>query len=143
MKPICLAAFFCCALLLAGCAAHPRVLLHDPPRAEAVETIVQRSPLPAGENIKPTEIVRGENMSVHLIQVREGEKPHIHTRYDLSVTLVQGQGSLWLADAKLPMKVGDTAFIPRGTRHYFVNEGSKPASAIVVFSPAFSGPDNQ
>jgi mannose-6-phosphate isomerase-like protein (cupin superfamily) len=40
------------------------------------------------------------------------------------------------------MNVGDSAFIPRGTPHYFVNEGSTPAAAIVTFSPPFSGPDN-
>ena len=142
MKPAFLAALSG-AFLLIGCAPHPRVLLHDPPRAESVAALVERSPLPAGENIKPVEIGRGENMSVHLIQIREGEKPHVHTRYDLSVVLVEGHGSLWLADRKLPMKSGDSAFIPRGTRHYFVNEGSDPAAAIVTFSPPFNGPDSQ
>jgi mannose-6-phosphate isomerase-like protein (cupin superfamily) len=130
------------ALVLVGCTPRPHLLLHDPPRADGVDTLIQRSPLPAGENIRPTELDRGENMSVHLIQIREGEKPHIHTRYDLSVVLVEGHGSLWLANQKLPMNVGDSAFIPRGTPHYFVNEGSTPAAAIVTFSPPFSGPDN-
>jgi mannose-6-phosphate isomerase-like protein (cupin superfamily) len=142
MKTAALVAVFG-AVLVAGCAPHPHVLLHDPPRAESVVALVRRSPLAEGENIRPTEIGRGENTSVHLIQVRSGEKPHVHTRYDLTVVVVQGHGSLWLADQKLPMTVGDTAFIPRGTRHYFVNEGSDPAAAIVVFSPPFGGPDTE
>jgi mannose-6-phosphate isomerase-like protein (cupin superfamily) len=132
-----------CTLLLAGCAARPHALLHDPPRAEAIAGLIARSPLPPGENIRPTEIGRGESSSAHLIQVRDGEKPHVHTRYDLTVVVVEGRGSLWLADQKLPMKTGDVAFIPRGTRHYFINEGRVPAAAIVVFSPPFDGPDNE
>jgi quercetin dioxygenase-like cupin family protein len=130
-----------CAVLLAGCAASPHVLLHAPPRAESVVALIARSPLPPGENIRATEVGRAENMSVHLVQIRDREKPHVHTRYDLSVTLVEGRGSLWLANEKLSMRAGDTAFIPRGTRHFFVNEGAEPAAAVVVFSPPFDGPD--
>lgn len=131
----------CCALQLAACAASPRVLLHDPPRAETVRSLVARSPLPPGENIRPSEIDRGESASVHLVQIRDREKPHVHTRYDLTVTLLEGRGSLWLAEEKLPMRAGDVAFIPRGTRHFFVNEGGDTAVAVVVFSPPFDGPD--
>jgi mannose-6-phosphate isomerase-like protein (cupin superfamily) len=130
-----------CALLLAGCTARPRVLLHDPPRAESVTVLVERTPLAPSENIRAVEIERGENMSMHLVQIRDRETPHVHARYDLTVVVAEGRGTLWLAGEELPMREGDAAFIPRGTRHYFVNEGSRPAAAIVVFSPAFSAPD--
>jgi quercetin dioxygenase-like cupin family protein len=130
-----------CALLLSGCAATPRLLLPDPPRAESVASRIEAAPLPPAENVRPEEIARGESMSLHLIQIRDREQPHVHTRYDLTVIVVEGKGSLWLEDEKLAMRAGDVAFIPRGTRHFFVNEGRAPAAAAVAFSPPFDGPD--
>jgi mannose-6-phosphate isomerase-like protein (cupin superfamily) len=98
---------------------------------------------PAGQNITVTEIQRSENSSVSLVQVRDREQPHVHTRYDLTVVVARGTGTLWLNGTPLPMQKGDAAYIPKGTPHYFVNAGSEPAAAIVVFAPPFSGPDQQ
>jgi quercetin dioxygenase-like cupin family protein len=41
------------------------------------------------------------------------------------------------------MRAGDVAFVPRGTPHHFVNQGRKPAAALVSFSPPFDGPDQE
>jgi quercetin dioxygenase-like cupin family protein len=101
------------------------------------------APLGPSENIRPTEVRRGESSSVSLVQIRDREQPHRHARYDLTVTLVHGSGTLWLNGAPLAMHAGDVAFIPRGTPHYFVNDGPDPAAALVVFAPAFTGPDQQ
>lgn len=131
-------------LVLANCGCGtraPQLLTADPPGAVAVAALAP--PLNANENIRPTTLRSGEHSSVALVQVRDREQPHIHTRYDLTVTLVRGSGTLWLNNTALPMQEGDIAFIPKGTPHYFVNDGSEPAAALVVFAPAFSGPDQQ
>ena len=99
--------------------------------------------LAASETVRPTELGRGESSSVSLVQIRDREVPHVHTRYDLTVTIVRGSGTLWVDDSPLPMQQGDIAFIPKGTPHYFVNGGSEPAAALVVFAPPFSGLDQQ
>lgn len=129
-----------CLLLLAGCAGAPPRLLTGPPPSAAVVAHAA-PPLAAGENIKPTELRRGEHASLSLVQVRDREAPHIHTRYDLTITLVRGTGTLWLDGVPLGMRPGDVAFIPRRMPHYFVNDGAAPAMALVSFAPAFSGPD--
>lgn len=134
------------ALLAAssGCAAPRRavqLLTPDPPTAVPVTTLA--TPLGPNDNIRPTELRRGENTSIALVQVRDREQPHVHTRYDLTVMVARGSGTLWLNGAPLPMGEGDVAFIPKGTPHYFVNTGSEPAAALVVFGPAFTGPDQQ
>lgn len=98
-------------------------------------------PLAAGEDFRVTPLRRGEHASVAVVQIREREEPHVHTRYDLTVLLTRGRGTLWLAGVARPMRAGDGAFIPRGTPHYFVNDGDTPAEAVVVFAPPFSGPD--
>jgi len=129
--------------LFAACAGSPRLLVHDPPRAIGVEELVQGAPLPSGENIRPTELRRSQDMSVHLVRIRSREQPHVHIRYDLVVVLMQGEGTLWLAGKPLQMHPGDVAVIPKNTPHFFVNGGAEPASALVVFTPPFDGPDQQ
>ncbi|MGH7788836.1 MAG: cupin domain-containing protein [Candidatus Binatia bacterium] len=133
------------ALVLSACTA-PRagqLLRADPPRAVGFAQLARDAPLAPGQSIRPTEVARGEHSSVALVQIADRETPHVHTRYDLAVTLVVGSGTLWLDGVALPMQVGDAAFVPRGTAHYFVNAGAQPAAALVVFAPPFSGPDQE
>jgi quercetin dioxygenase-like cupin family protein len=131
-------------LTLAGCVGRrsaPQLLTADPPNRAAVTALAP--PLGPTDNIRPTELRRGEHSSIALVQVRDREQPHLHTRYDLTVTLVRGSGTLWLAGTPQPMREGDIAFIARGTPHYFVNQGDEPAAAVVVFSPPFTGSDQR
>ena len=132
------------SLVVAGCLPQShsaRLLTADAPVPVSVTSLAP--PLTPGENIRPTELRRGESSSLALVQVRDREQPHVHTRYDLTVVLVRGEGTLWLNNTPLEMREGDVAFIPKGTPHYFINEGSEPATAFVVFAPPFSGPDQQ
>jgi len=130
------------ALALAGaaCSARPPVFYSS--EAQRVDAIVNTTP-PSGQNITVTEVQRSENSSISVVQVRDREQPHIHTRYDLAVVVARGTGTLWLNGAPRPMHTGDAAYIPKGTPHYFVNEGREPAAAIVMFAPPFTGPDQQ
>jgi mannose-6-phosphate isomerase-like protein (cupin superfamily) len=116
-------------------------LLPEPVRSVDVDALLARAPLAAGENIKALPVQSGEHSSVTLVQIRDREQPHRHARYDIMVMLVRGTGTLHLGDRALPMRAGDASFITKGTPHYFVNEGSAPAAALVTFAPAFTGPD--
>ena len=131
------------AIWLVGCAPRPHLLAGDPASRIALDEIVRAAPLPAGENIRPKELRRGSSTSAHLVRIRDREQPHVHTRYDLTVVLVHGSGTLWLAGKALPMREGDVALIPKETPHYFVNESRDPAAALVVFSPPFEGSDQR
>jgi quercetin dioxygenase-like cupin family protein len=131
-------------VLASGCAERPARVFLDPHFGRlSYDSLLAATPLAPGENIRARELDRGANSSVSLVQIRDREQPHIHTRYDLSVTLAKGSGTLWLDGIALPMHAGDATFIPKGTPHYFVNDGSEPAAALVVFAPAFSEPDQQ
>jgi len=131
------------ASLLAGCAGGRGVVLPEPLRHTTVGALLEAFPLRADQNIRPEELARGEASSLSLIQIRDRETPHVHTRYDLTVLLVHGHGVLWLAGTPMPMRTGDVAFVPKGTPHFFINEGDGAAAALVSFAPAFSGPDAQ
>lgn len=126
-------------LLLCGCT--PRTNLVLPERSVSASTFIAATPLAEGENIGRRVIAHGENSSLFLVRIRDREKAHRHTRYDLGVLIVEGHGTLWLDGEARPMRVGDFAFVARGTPHYFVNEGATPAAALATFSPRFTGPD--
>lgn len=98
-------------------------------------------PLPAGENIRAVVLGNTEDLSYHFIQIRDREAPHIHAEHDLVVTLLSGQGSLNMAENVVSMRPGDTALVPRGGRHFFVNTGEQPAAAFVTFVPPHDGTD--
>ena len=103
--------------------------------------IVKENPIGKDENIKVTPIFKNEDGSHFIIQIRDREKPHIHETHDLTVVVKCGKGILNLGKDKLPMKSGDIAFIPKGAFHYFVNTGSEPAVAYVIFNPSYDGKD--
>jgi mannose-6-phosphate isomerase-like protein (cupin superfamily) len=103
---------------------------------------LEQHPLPADQNIKAELLGRSESLSYHIVQIRNREQPHMHATHDLSVTLVHGEGSLFVRDTPLAMRSGDVAIVPRGTPHYFVNQGSEPAVAFVTFAPPSDGSDN-
>jgi quercetin dioxygenase-like cupin family protein len=128
-------------IALAGCSRNTGVLRPDPPSRPDVENLLAAAPLAPGENIRPTLIQHAENMSLFLVQVGDRENPHVHTKYDLTVLLMRGEGTLWLNGQPLRMERGDAAFVPRGTPHFFVNDGCEPAAALVAFAPRFDGPD--
>ncbi len=118
------------------------LLLHDPPRRSSVAELIAATPL-GDENIVTRHIASSEQNSLFLVRIGGRELPHEHAEYSLVVTLVGGRGELWLEGERLAMTTGDTAFVPRGAAHYFVNTGDAPATALVTFSPPFTGADAQ
>jgi mannose-6-phosphate isomerase-like protein (cupin superfamily) len=136
--------------MISGCASKENLappaahfLAQDPPRAASFDAMIEQAALHPEQNIRQLLLHQGESMSVHLVRIRDREQPHLHTRYDLTVMLVEGEGTLWLQGEPLKMRGGDVAVISKGTRHHFVNEGSEPASALVVFAPAYDESDRE
>ena len=103
--------------------------------------IVKENPIGKDENIKVIPLFKNENGSHFIIQIRDREKPHIHETHDLTVVVKRGKGVLHIGKNELPMKCDDIAFIPKGIFHYFVNTGSEPAVAYVIFNPIYDGND--
>jgi quercetin dioxygenase-like cupin family protein len=127
-------------LLFAGCARRSLVTERG---AVTTGEIVSSVELGKEENIARALLAEGSDSSVFLVRIRHSEEPHAHTRYDLSIVVVEGKGTLWLGARAVPMRAGDVAFIPRGMPHYFVNHGRDPAAALAIFSPRFDEPDSQ
>ncbi len=133
----------CVVFAVAGCATVPRLVLPDGNGASQtdLDALLASAPLAAGENIRAVALGHTETSSYHLVQVRDRERPHVHAVHDLSVTVLRGSGTLFIAGVAHELRPGDVAVVPRGTAHYFVNTASTPSVAFVTFAPPYDGKD--
>lgn len=106
-----------------------------------VQELIRQNPIGPQENIKATLIHKTEDVSIHLIQIRFQEKPHVHNTHDLIVSLKKGKGVLHIGENIITMSEGDSAFIPRGVLHYFENSGDDVAAGLGIFIPSYDGKD--
>ncbi|HUI28026.1 MAG TPA: cupin domain-containing protein [Candidatus Kryptonia bacterium] len=132
------------AVGLCGCAGRTpfRIVLPDLP-ATSVAELTARYPLATGQTLRAERLGATANVSYHFVQLAPGagERPHVHARHDLVVTVLRGSGAQWIRDQPLPMKQGDSAVIPAGTPHRFVNGSDGVAAALVIFAPPYDGGD--
>ena len=136
-------------MALTGCtgmapAAPPPVdhrLLYIGPQPRRWEEIVQANPLGPDDNIKGVLLLQQPAVSHFLVQIRSREQPHVHKEHDATIIMLSGRGRLVLKDRILPAQEGDVFFVPRGTPHYYVNDGPRPTVALAIFSPAYDGKD--
>jgi len=106
-------------------------------RLDAVElqTLLAANRLKPEENIKALPLHRDAHNAAVLVQVREREPRHYHADSNITVFMLEGQGVLHVGNQSFDMTVGDSALVPRGAPHYFVNRGAAPAAALVIYAP--------
>jgi quercetin dioxygenase-like cupin family protein len=135
------------AIVLTGCAgmapqpSSSAGILYIGPQPQRWEEIVRANPLGSDENIKGVQLLQQPMVSHFLVQIRDREQPHIHQEHDATIVMLRGQGRLVLKDRILIAREGDVLFIPRGTPHYYVNDGPDPTVVLAIFSPAYDGKD--
>ena len=129
--------------LLVSCASEPTLLLSEKEdfSVKKLAKLLAEHPLLPEENIKAVLLEKTEQVSYHLIQIRDREKPHIHKTHDLTVFLLKGRGEMHLGANSFPIKKGDVIRVPAGARHFYVNKGKSPSVAYVIFTPPYHGKD--
>ena len=134
---------FFLSLVFFACVPPPRFYLQYGGRFSEsdLDGILAENPLAAAENIRVTTLGQAQEVSHHIVQIRDREVPHIHNEHDGTVVLLRGRGYLMLDGRRIDLVVGDVLFIPRKKVHYFVNTFSEPSVALAVFSPPFDGKD--
>lgn len=103
------------------------------------EIIEQKSKL-----VKEIEVVKlndTANITQLLVFIRTAELPHYHKEHDLTFTLLEGHGELYLGGSRHKLKKGDAAFIPRGEVHFYTNT-STVSVLLANFSPNYDGKDS-
>jgi mannose-6-phosphate isomerase-like protein (cupin superfamily) len=126
-------------LLLALGAAAPRAQQEPPAPLVRLDEILQAHPLKDGDSQTSVELMRGEGVSAHLIQVRSRLRPQYHKEHAETVYLLEGSGIFILGDRAYPVKAGSLMMIPRGVVHSF--EAKQPTSVLAIFDPPFDPAD--
>lgn len=111
-------------------------------RRASLEPWLAVHPLAPSQNIRAEVIASTAAASAHVVQIRDREAPHVHQVHDAVITLLRGEGAIFLGESPYPMRAGDSLVLPRGVPHYFVNLGEAPAVALVTFAPPFDGTDH-
>ncbi|MEE9232849.1 MAG: cupin domain-containing protein [Nitrospirales bacterium] len=106
-----------------------------------INRILSENSLSPDENIRSTFLHKTEHASIHLIQIRFKEKPHIHKTHDLLVILKRGKGVLHIGGETVQMKKGDSVLIPQGVVHFFENITDEVAVGLGIFNPPYDGTD--
>ena len=128
---------------LSACSATPTLVLPTESGLTdaTLAAMLAARPLADGQNVRADLVASSPALSTHLVQVRTREASHLHAQHDLVVTLLRGHGTLHAGGRAFPMRAGDVASVPRGTVHYFVNDGGGPAVALATFAPPHDGTD--
>jgi quercetin dioxygenase-like cupin family protein len=137
------------AIVLAGCAgmtaapSHPvnQEVLYIGSEPQRWQEIVKANPLQPDENIKGVLLSEQPAVSHYLVQIRNREQPHVHQTHDATIVMLRGRGRLVMKDRVLIARTGDVFFVPRGTPHYYVNDGPGETVALAIFTPAYDGKD--
>jgi quercetin dioxygenase-like cupin family protein len=138
-RPLRTALALALAAVLGGCA--PRAPAAAAGALRDLDAFLAAHPRAPADGVRVDEVARTADASVHVVQLRRSESPHVHARHDLTVVVLRGRGTLTLGAARLAQRPGDVAFVPRGTVHWFAREGDGDAVALAVFTPPLDGPD--
>ncbi|MCI0656063.1 MAG: cupin domain-containing protein [Acidobacteria bacterium] len=125
-------------LLMMGAGA-PGAQQEPPSAVVRLDEILKAHPLKEGDNQTSVELMRGEGVSAHLLQVRSRVRPHYHKDHSETVYLLEGSGILIVGDRAYPVKMGSLIMIPRGVIHSF--EAKQSTSVLSIFDPPFDGAD--
>ena len=144
LRKISLAICLVCGVkFLPGCVSGPHFYLQygNEYRELDLEKILADNPLAPGGNIQVANLGRSASASQHVVQIRDREILHVHKIHDATVTMLRGQGYLFLAQQRINLKAGDVIHIPRGIAHQYVNTSGEPTVGLAVYAPAFDGKD--
>ncbi len=71
-----------------------------------------------------------------LVGAGGGPPPHRHLAEDELFTITEGSITFTAGGEARSVSAGQSVFVPRGTRHFYRNEGTTPARMIAVYTPA-------
>lgn len=101
------------------------------------------SPDELRESTATRSVYRTDEASHHLLRTTVNEKPHVHDKSDLTVTVLSGSTRIHFQRHFFDLKPGDVVRVPRGVPHWMELVGEGGAEAYVVFSPPFDGKDRR
>jgi mannose-6-phosphate isomerase-like protein (cupin superfamily) len=95
----------------------------------------------ATDNIYNRKLFNDSLTSSFCILIKKEVKPHKHLYHSEHVLVLEGEGSMLLADSTFAIKKGDLIFIPKAAVHAVVKTGKIPLKVLSIQSPLFDGKD--
>jgi len=84
------------------------------------------------------ELVRGENISLHVAIVRDRIRPHYHRNRDEIYYIVKGRGIMKVNNEVRAIREGDVILIPKKSVHSLENKGEEPLILVFASAPPFA-----
>jgi mannose-6-phosphate isomerase-like protein (cupin superfamily) len=75
------------------------------------------------------------------ITIKKEVKAHKHASHSEHVIVIEGEGSMKLADKTFTIKKGDVVFVPKNIIHSVKTTSKIPLKVISVQAPLFDGKD--
>ncbi len=91
--------------------------------------------------MRVTDLHRSEFASLHLIQIRGQIPSHFHRAHAETVYLLEGEGTMRVAEEAKKMTVGMLHHLSPGWVHSFEAKPGTVCAALVIFTPPFDGED--
>jgi quercetin dioxygenase-like cupin family protein len=135
-RPRFLPVAFC---LLALGASAPRAQEEPPSPVVRLYEILAAHPLKEADTQSSVELLRGQGVSAHLLQVRSRVRPHYHQDHGETVYILEGNGIFVMGDRAYPVKAGALIMVPRGAIHSF--EAKETTKVLSIFDPPFDPAD--
>lgn len=98
---------------------------------------MKETPVDPAVGIAVVSGVHEAGVSIGLAVVHDRIRPHYQKVSDEIYYVLQGQGELTVGDETRVLAEGDTASIPKGQVHGFVNTGDKPCLILFSSGPKF------
>lgn len=70
-----------------------------------------------------------------LIPPGAGPPPHVHSREDETIYVLDGTLRAWLEGVQYDVSTGDFVHMPRGVEHHFKNISEKPTKLLLSYTP--------
>lgn len=88
------------------------------------------------------EILTNEHSQIVLMSVEPGDDigEEVHEDVDQVLVFVDGAGEAVLNGQRRAVKADELVAVPAGTRHNFINTGSKPLKLFTIYSPPEEAP---
>jgi mannose-6-phosphate isomerase-like protein (cupin superfamily) len=82
-------------------------------------------------------VYTGDKMQLVVMCIPRGQDigEEVHARVEQMLVFVEGRGVAIVDNEQIEVGPGSTVFVTPGTRHNFINAGSKPLRLFTVYSP--------
>ena len=73
------------------------------------------------------------HFAMRLFELQPGGATPLHTHeWEHEVFVLQGEGSVWREEGKVPIRAGSVVFVPPGEKHCFENTGTETLRFLCI-----------